>query len=137
MSKFHRGHTQAAKLKTEDVVEIRRLYAEEGWTQGMLSKRYQVGVGQIGRIVRGEAWQESFTPSEEQVKTEAQLAELRLKRRMLVDMDDLPPTSSDLTTEQEIRLTRELGGETKEEPNPLDEMFKRRAERAKKEEDVK
>ena len=39
-----------------------------GETQGSLSRRFGVSVGQIGRIVRGESWQNSFdrTPDLEQ-----------------------------------------------------------------------
>lgn len=61
MGKFRRGHTQAARLTATKVLEIRQRYAS-GETQGALSRDYQVSVGQIGRIVRGEAWQEYQQP---------------------------------------------------------------------------
>ena len=54
---FNRGHTAAAKLTPEQVLELRQRY-NAGWTQGRLSREYQVSIGQIGRIVRGEAWQQ-------------------------------------------------------------------------------
>lgn len=44
------------KLSEGMVGEIRRRYAK-GETQGALSRGYGVSVGQIGRIVRGESWQ--------------------------------------------------------------------------------
>jgi hypothetical protein len=49
-------NTKAAKLTATQVAEIRRKYNDEGCTQGELSRIYGVGIGQIGRIVRGEAW---------------------------------------------------------------------------------
>lgn len=54
---FNRGHSAAAKLTPQQVLEIRDRY-NSGWTQGKLSREYQVSIGQIGRIVRGEAWQQ-------------------------------------------------------------------------------
>lgn len=45
------------KLTAEAVADIRKLYGE-GATQGALSRYYGVSIGQIGRIVRGESWQE-------------------------------------------------------------------------------
>lgn len=57
MSKFRKHHTSAAKLDSMRVLAIRQKY-EEGWSQGRLAREYGVSVGQIGRIVRGEAWQE-------------------------------------------------------------------------------
>ena len=55
---FRRGSIAAAKLSPVEVLEIRLRYANEGWTQGKLSREYQVSVGTIGRIVRGESWQQ-------------------------------------------------------------------------------
>lgn len=56
MTGFGLRNLGAAKLSAAQVVELRRLYQEEGWTQGRLARHFQVGVGQVGRIVRGEAW---------------------------------------------------------------------------------
>lgn len=53
---FNRGNRRAAKLNGETVVKIRQLYAQ-GWTQGELSREYDISIGQIGRIVRNEVWQ--------------------------------------------------------------------------------
>lgn len=58
MAKFRKNHTSAAKLDSMKVLRIRQLYHEEGWTQSKLSREFGVGSGQIGRIVRNEAWQE-------------------------------------------------------------------------------
>lgn len=61
-TKFLRGHINAAKLTPDDVYELRRLYAEESWTQGRLSRHFRISVGQVGRIVRGESWQQYTQP---------------------------------------------------------------------------
>ena len=45
------------KLSKEQVQEIRENYGK-GVTQGALSRHFGVSIGQIGRIVRGESWQE-------------------------------------------------------------------------------
>lgn len=67
--------TKAAKLTLEKVLEIKDRYAE-GESQGSLARRFAISVGQIGRIVRGEAWVDSQrfeplspgpTPSKEEV----------------------------------------------------------------------
>jgi len=44
------------KMTAELVQEMRRAYGE-GATQGALARHYQLGIAQVGRIVRGECWQ--------------------------------------------------------------------------------
>lgn len=44
------------KLDTEQVEEIRRLWAAGGVTQKELGEKYKVGFETIGRIVRNERW---------------------------------------------------------------------------------
>ena len=44
-----------AKLKEEDVVEIRRLY-NEGWTQKNIAKKFRISQTQVSRIVNGFDW---------------------------------------------------------------------------------
>lgn len=61
MSGFRGRNTKAAKLTIHDVREMRERYAE-GWTQAKLSVTYGVGVVQVGRIVRGECWQDGAPP---------------------------------------------------------------------------
>ena len=56
MPRFRRHNYRAAKVTPEDVVNIRQAY-EDGATQGELARQYGVGVGTIGRMVRGESWQ--------------------------------------------------------------------------------
>lgn len=55
--KFSKGNVRAGKLTASQVLELRELYAG-GWSQGRLSRTFGISIGQIGRIVRGEAWQQ-------------------------------------------------------------------------------
>jgi hypothetical protein len=65
MSKFQRGNTANRRkallskqptgyLTNEQVLEIRKLYLHEHWTQGRLARHYKRSVGCIGQIVRYE-----------------------------------------------------------------------------------
>jgi len=45
-----------AYLTEDDVREIRRLYSEGGLSQQAIGKRYGMGQGSIGRIVRRDRW---------------------------------------------------------------------------------
>lgn len=68
MSKFQKGQHRAAKLTPEQVIEIRRLYSEENWSQPMLARYFGISGGQIGRIVRGESWQQyTQIPTEQEI----------------------------------------------------------------------
>ena len=72
MPKFTLGHHRAAKLSPSQVLELRTLYAEQGWSQGRLARHFGLSVGQVGRIVRGESWQ-SYTriPTDEEIEDRA------------------------------------------------------------------
>lgn len=61
---FGQNNTRAGKLTPAIVYELRQRYVE-GWTQGRLAREYQISVGQVGRIVRGEAWQQYDNPAKE------------------------------------------------------------------------
>lgn len=60
------GNKRSAKLTPSEVIEMRRLYSEEGWTQGRCARHFGISVGQVGRIVRGEHWQEYTQPPTQQ-----------------------------------------------------------------------
>lgn len=62
MTKFRRRNFANAKLLPEDIVMIRRRY-NAGETQGSLSREYRMSIGTIGRIVRGESWQDIPAPA--------------------------------------------------------------------------
>lgn len=70
-----RGKVSTTKLNPGLAMKIRQLYHDEGWTQGQLSREYKVSIGQIGRIVRNEAWQE--------VDPEPTLSEMEHRSAML------------------------------------------------------
>lgn len=46
-----------SKLKEADVLEIKRLYKEEGVKQQWLALKYGVAQGMISKIVNGHVWQ--------------------------------------------------------------------------------
>lgn len=62
-SKFWSGNTRAAKLTAALVEQIRERYKEPGVTQGQLAREYRVTAAQIGRIIRGESWQNIPQPA--------------------------------------------------------------------------
>lgn len=64
MNKFPRFNIKASKLTPTKVFELREKYAA-GASQGSLAREYQISVGQVGRIVRGESWQQYSNPAEE------------------------------------------------------------------------
>ena len=69
MTKFQLGHRRSSKLSPDQVLEIRRLYSELNWSQGRLAREFGMSVGQIGRIVRGEHWQEyTQIPTEQEIE---------------------------------------------------------------------
>ncbi len=57
---FNRHNNRAAKVTHTIVLEMRERYAL-GWSQGRLAREYHLSVGQVGRIVRGESWQQFST----------------------------------------------------------------------------
>lgn len=68
---FTRSNTKSAKLRPQDVLDIRNRYAG-GATQGTLARDYQMSVGTIGRIVRGESWNAfAQVPTDRAIQTEA------------------------------------------------------------------
>jgi hypothetical protein len=54
---FRSGNSRASKLTPMQVLDMREEYAS-GATQSALSRKYQMSIGQIGRIVRNESWQQ-------------------------------------------------------------------------------
>jgi len=64
--KFWPRNTKSAKLNAGQVMEIRARYRKGGITQGQLCQEYGVSVVQIGRILRGEVWQNVPDPVTEE-----------------------------------------------------------------------
>jgi hypothetical protein len=65
MATFRRFNTRAAILSPEQVQEIRQRYSQ-GETQGSLCRAFNVSIGTIGRIVRGETWKQYEGPIAQQ-----------------------------------------------------------------------
>jgi len=63
MSKFNSNNKRSAKLTAGKVLEMREKYVK-GMSQGALAREFGVSVGQVGRIVRGEAWGEFYQPKD-------------------------------------------------------------------------
>ena len=74
MSKFGGRNSRAAKLTIGQVREIRELYVASRASQGQLARDFGVSVVQIGRIVRGEVWQNlgPVAPTKEEMALSAQ-----------------------------------------------------------------
>lgn len=100
MSKFNQHNTKSAKLTASQVLEIRVAYAD-GTTQGSLARKYNISIGQIGRIVRGESWN-SF----QQVETDQ-----AIERRMVSDSATAVPATADEIQASQERLLKMLGRE--------------------------
>ena len=84
-SHFRRGNHYAAKLRPDQIVEMRQRYAE-GWTQGALVKEYDVSLSTVARCVRGEIWRHLPQPrSEEELTTGAAESQAALIRMMAAD----------------------------------------------------
>lgn len=52
------------KMDWAKVRRMRRLAEQEGWTQGRLAREFGLGVAQVGKILRYEAWIEGVTEPE-------------------------------------------------------------------------
>lgn len=87
---LQRGN-KTRKLGLEQVQEMRRLYGE-GVTQGALARHFGMSVGQVGRIVRGESWQEG---AGNRMPTQAE-QDATLKR--LLDLQERVNTQKELGT---------------------------------------
>lgn len=83
----------AIRLTPDDVKEIRRRYAQ-GDTQAALSRAYKMNVGHIGRIVRGETWQnvdepvKHSTPKLTPEESEARFKQLMAEAASPLENDD-------------------------------------------------
>lgn len=119
MSKFQEGHLRAAKLTPSDVFEMRRLYADEKWSQGRLARHFGVSVGQVGRIVRGESWQQYEQP----------LSDAQVEHRGIVSGEPAP-TPQEIEA-SELALLAKLNtrvSETTPQEDPLEEIMRRRSQ---------
>lgn len=113
MTKFSRGHVSAAKATPVIIMEIRRLYEEEGWSQGRIAREcqglfgIQLSVVQIGRIVRYECWQQ-FKTGEQAGKQEVEHSQAMLQMNtvepVVIDPQTIERLKQELAREQGIPL---------------------------------
>lgn len=56
MTRFSIQNIRAGRLTPAQVLRIRELYWQQNFTQRKLCAMFNVSIGTIGRIVRGESW---------------------------------------------------------------------------------
>lgn len=110
MSKFSRSNTRAAKLTADQVLEMRRLYHDERWSQGRLAQRYGISSCQVGRIVRGESWQQyGGTVSDDELEHRAATSGYQPTAQELADsMARLDALRSAPASEPEVDLLEQV-----------------------------
>lgn len=95
-SKFTYRNNKAAKVTAPLVIEMRARWARGNVTQAQLCREYGLSVVQMGRILRGESWQNVAMPlGEEDMAASAQ--------RMLAvqaERDNAPPPAFVSLTEK-------------------------------------
>lgn len=52
----HAHGTMSTKVTAKDVIEIRRLHAEEKMTPNMIAGKYPISKSQVIKIIKREAW---------------------------------------------------------------------------------
>lgn len=129
MALFQNRNTKAAKLTLAQVEEIRTLY-RDGWTQSSLCGIFNVSVGTIGRIVRGEGWRTAGMGQVSELEAKASEDRFLMKMKQEAELKRLEGESA------LERLQKEAGAEgaamlrelTNDKPptdnapiNPLDE----------------
>jgi len=108
MGKFQHGNRRSAKLTPTQVLEMRQMYAD-GATQGQLSRYFGRSVGQVGRIVRGEQWQDyAQVPTDQEIEHNLALA---------------PPVDPEVLAASMARLTEKLAVPAEEDTaTPTDDL---------------
>lgn len=107
MSKFRAGHKRSAKLTGEQVLSIRQRYLA-GESQGSLARDFQISVGQIGRIVRGESWiAQARVEDPQAIRDEAADS---LARLLQMQKDPLPSEEKE-ALERGAQLAERMGQE--------------------------
>lgn len=100
-SKFKNGNRGRPTLTAQEVLNIRASWGR-GMTQGELSRRYKISVVQIGRICRGESWQNIIgMPSDADIEASA--------RKMLALQESLKERSAAEKMAEAVRIEKEKG----------------------------
>ena len=80
-NEFRIRNTRAAKLTQTQVIWARERYAKGGCTQGQLARALGIGIAQMGKILRGEAWMQVA-----QAVREPTAGEIAESQRRLLEM---------------------------------------------------
>lgn len=129
MSQFGRNNISSGqrKLTAERVVEIYKM-CQSGMTQGAIARETGISVGQIGRILRGESWQELYRrftnglPLDTQ-NTSMYFVEQRLNAATGVGV---PPASEQAIAASLAKFQEQLAKESAPRPSVL-EILENRA----------
>lgn len=121
--KFRQGNVQGKKLTPSKVYEMRQRFFEQGWTQGALAREYGVSVGQVGRITRGESWQQYQMPEDPSVEMHEQALAARSE-----DIHQIPLSAErERSIEESQRRLDELLAKAKPREMPLTAEARERA----------
>lgn len=118
--KFGRSNTRSAKLSPTEVLDIRIKFAD-GATQGSLAREYGVTVGTIGRITRGETWQQ-FT----KVESQREIEEREMRERVMMASASQPTSEEILESQRKLfeKLNRDIST-AKDADNQLDGLLQK------------
>jgi len=125
--KFHVKNSKAAKLTASQVIEIRRLYAESDATQGQIARDFEISAVQVGRILRGESWQQlpATMPTREEMDMSARrLYEMQEARKAMSPQERM---ARDVLEEQQKHpdaMVKELQTEEREATETEMKAFK-------------
>lgn len=118
MSKFRKSNTRSAKLTGEQVLELRQRYIA-GATQGELARAYGISIGQIGRIVRGESWQDKAQVEDPQPIRDAAAESLARLRAM---QEHPLPSEEQEALERGQKLLERMGQEVNDKHQTEQEL---------------
>ena len=116
MNEFKPGNTIAnRKLTDTQVLELKTMYSEGGWTYGKLAKRFGIAAETVARMIRGESRKTILTAAEVQ-KYHALLAAEHL-RQSLISLDNLKSRIK-VGEDGQVILPEEFTKPVSDFPNP-------------------
>ena len=127
-TKFSYRNNKAAKVTAPLVIEMRERWSRGNVTQAQLCRDYGLSVVQVGRIVRGESWQNIGMPmgeTEMRASAERMLAlQAELQNKLAPAFESLQTRLADDVAREKAKafLGDDMVAELKSVPkNPLDE----------------
>lgn len=111
---FNPKENKTRKLTQQQVEEIRH-WAAQGATQSSLCRHYGMSIGQIGRIVRGEAWKASLATGPTPAERDGTLARLLARQRLIDATDAEDPMLKTMAKEFQQVLDEPRGNEAQRE----------------------